>query len=72
MCVWRSTASRIGFISRSGQGIPLVCLHTAGADSRQYHLLADPEITRRFRVPPSTCPGTASTLPDGWEQGSTG
>lgn len=34
-----------------GRGIPLVCLHTAGADGRQYRaLLNDEEITRRFRV----------------------
>ncbi|TMJ31971.1 MAG: alpha/beta hydrolase [Alphaproteobacteria bacterium] len=36
---------------KEGGGIPLVCLHTAGADGRQYRaLLNDPEITRRFRV----------------------
>ncbi len=35
----------------NGKGIPLVCLHTAGADGRQYRaLLNDTEITRRFRV----------------------
>jgi pimeloyl-ACP methyl ester carboxylesterase len=34
-----------------GGGIPLVCLHTAGADGRQYRaLLNDEEITKRFRV----------------------
>jgi pimeloyl-ACP methyl ester carboxylesterase len=34
-----------------GGGIPLVCLHTAGADSRQFrHLLADPAVTQRYRV----------------------
>jgi pimeloyl-ACP methyl ester carboxylesterase len=34
-----------------GGGIPLVCLHTAGADGRQYRaLLNDAEITKRFRV----------------------
>jgi len=39
------------YFEEAGQGIPLVCLRTAGADNRQYrHLLADPEITRRFRV----------------------
>ena len=39
------------YFEEAGQGIPLVCLHTAGADSRQYrHLLADSEITKRFRV----------------------
>lgn len=32
-------------------GIPLVCLHTAGSDGRQYrHQLNDPAITDRFRV----------------------
>ena len=35
----------------SRQGVPLLCLHTAGADGRQYrHLLTDHEVTDRFRV----------------------
>ncbi|MDF1855037.1 alpha/beta hydrolase [Pseudooceanicola sp.] len=35
----------------AGQGIPLVCLHTAGSDGRQYRaVLNDPEVTRHFRV----------------------
>ena len=39
------------FIEESGEGIPLLCLHTAGADSRQYrHLMNDSEITDRFKV----------------------
>jgi pimeloyl-ACP methyl ester carboxylesterase len=39
------------YFEEAGQGIPLVCLHTAGADGRQYRaLLNDPEVTRRFRV----------------------
>jgi pimeloyl-ACP methyl ester carboxylesterase len=39
------------YFEEAGQGIPLVCLHTAGADGRQYRaLLNDPEITERFRV----------------------
>jgi len=39
------------YFEEAGQGIPLVCLHTAGADGRQYRaLLNDPEITKRFRV----------------------
>lgn len=34
-----------------GKGVPLVCLHTAGADGRQYRaLLNDREITRHYRV----------------------
>ena len=39
------------YFEEAGEGIPLVCLHTAGSDSRQYRaLLNDPEITCRFRV----------------------
>ena len=39
------------YFEEAGTGIPLLCLHTAGADGRQYrHLLNDPDITRRFRV----------------------
>ena len=39
------------FFEEAGSGIPLVCLHTAGSDSRQYrHLLNDSEITKNFRV----------------------
>ncbi|MBX9943003.1 MAG: alpha/beta hydrolase [Reyranella sp.] len=39
------------YFEEAGEGIPLVCLHTAGADGRQYRaLLNDEEITERFRV----------------------
>jgi len=39
------------YVEEAGAGIPLVCLHTAGADARQYrHLMCDGEITNRFRV----------------------
>jgi pimeloyl-ACP methyl ester carboxylesterase len=39
------------YFEEAGQGIPLLCLHTAGADGRQYRaLLNDAEITQRFRV----------------------
>lgn len=39
------------YFEEAGQGMPLVCLHTAGADGRQYRaLLNDDGITRRFRV----------------------
>jgi pimeloyl-ACP methyl ester carboxylesterase len=35
----------------AGSGIPLLCLHTAGSDGRQYRaILNDGEITSRFRV----------------------
>ena len=39
------------FFEEAGSGIPLLCLHTAGADSRQYrHLMVDSAITDDFRV----------------------
>jgi pimeloyl-ACP methyl ester carboxylesterase len=39
------------YFEEAGEGIPLVCLHTAGSDGRQWrHILADPEITSKFRV----------------------
>ena len=58
------------YFEEAGQGIPLVCLHTAGADGRQFrHLLADPEITSRFRVLAFDMPWHGkSTPPDGWEK----
>ena len=49
-------------------GIPLVCLHTAGADNRQFrHLLGDPEVTKRFRVLAFDMPWHGkSSPPAGW------
>jgi pimeloyl-ACP methyl ester carboxylesterase len=39
------------YFEEAGQGIPLVCLHTAGSDGRQWrHLLADQEFTKSFRI----------------------
>ena len=39
------------FFEEAGSGLPLLCLHTAGADSRQYrHMLNDPSLTDRFRI----------------------
>jgi len=39
------------YFEESGAGIPLVCLHTAGSDGRQWrHLLADAESTKNFRI----------------------
>ena len=52
-----------------GQGIPLVCLHTAGADGRQYRaILNDPDITARFRVLVPDMPWHGkSSPPEGWQ-----
>ena len=39
------------YIEEAGQGIPLLCLHTAGSDGRQYRgLLNDQRITDNYRV----------------------
>lgn len=39
------------YFEECGQGIPLLCLHTAGSDGRQFrHLLCDEDVTSRFRV----------------------
>lgn len=39
------------YFEEAGEGPPLVCLHTAGSDARQWrHILADDEITKKFRV----------------------
>lgn len=54
----------------AGSGIPLLCLHTAGADGRQFRaLLNDPEITSRFRVVVFDMPWHGkSSPPEGWER----
>jgi pimeloyl-ACP methyl ester carboxylesterase len=56
------------YLEEAGQGIPLLCLHTAGADSRQFrHVLNDPEVTSRFRVIAFDLPWHGrSNPPDGW------
>jgi pimeloyl-ACP methyl ester carboxylesterase len=39
------------YFEENGSGIPLVCLHTAGSDNRQWrHLLCDEEFSRHFRI----------------------
>ena len=60
--------SRVYF-EESGSGIPLVCLHTAGADNKQWrHVLNDPEITRHFRVLAFDLPRHGKSLPPaGWQ-----
>jgi pimeloyl-ACP methyl ester carboxylesterase len=57
------------YFEEAGQGIPLVCLHTAGADGRQFrHLMVDEEITRHFRLLAFDMPWHGKSFPpDGWE-----
>ncbi|MBI3638060.1 MAG: alpha/beta hydrolase [Candidatus Rokubacteria bacterium] len=58
------------YFEEAGQGIPLVCLHTAGADNRQWrHLMNDEAVTRHFRVLAFDMPWHGKSLPPaGWEQ----
>lgn len=52
------------YVEEAGQGIPLVCLHTAGADGRQFrHTLNDEAITRDFRVIAFDMPWHGKSLP---------
>jgi pimeloyl-ACP methyl ester carboxylesterase len=58
------------YFEEAGAGIPLVCLHTAAADGRQFrHLMTDPAITDHFRVLAFDLPWHGkSTPPDGWHR----
>jgi pimeloyl-ACP methyl ester carboxylesterase len=53
-----------------GGGIPLVCLHTAGADGRQFrHILNDASITQHYRVLVPDMPWHGkSNPPEGFER----
>jgi len=56
------------YVEEAGEGPPLLCLHTAGADSRQYRaILNDPEITSHHRVVTFDMPWHGkSSPPAGW------
>jgi pimeloyl-ACP methyl ester carboxylesterase len=56
------------YFEEAGQGIPLLCLHTAGADSRQYrHLMTDAAVTSHYRVIAFDMPYHGrSNPPDRW------
>lgn len=58
------------YFEEAGQGIPLVCLHTAGSDGRQYRaVLNDAAITRSYRVIVFDMPWHGkSSPPAGWEK----
>ena len=52
------------YFEEAGQGIPLVCLHTAGADATQFrHLLNDQQITKDYRVIAFDLPWHGKSLP---------
>nr|WP_314073919.1 alpha/beta hydrolase [uncultured Roseococcus sp.] len=58
------------FIEEAGAGIPLLLLHTAGSDARQWrHILNDPAVTSRFRcIAPDMPWHGKSSPPAGWER----
>lgn len=62
-------AHRIYF-EEAGQGIPLLCLHTAGSDGRQYRaVLNDPQILKHWRVIAFDMPWHGkSSPPAGWQR----
>lgn len=57
------------YFEEAGQGIPLLCLHTAGSDTRQFRgLMNDARVTRRFRVIAFDLPWHGkSSPPEGWQ-----
>ena len=59
------------YMEEAGEGIPLLCLHTAGADTRQYRaLLNDEWVVQRFRVIAFDLPWHGkSSPPTGWHRG---
>ncbi|NNL86201.1 MAG: alpha/beta hydrolase [Myxococcales bacterium] len=61
------------YYEEAGQGIPLLCQHTAGSDGRQWrHLLADKDITQNFRVIAWDLPYHGKSIPpdgvDWWKE----
>ena len=57
------------YVEEAGEGIPLLCLHTAGSDARQYRgVLNDERVTRNFRVIAFDMPWHGkSSPPAGWQ-----
>ena len=58
------------YYEEAGEGIPLLCLHTAGSDGRQYRaVLNDPEILKNYRVVAFDMPWHGkSSPPAGWQR----
>ncbi|MET3506584.1 alpha/beta fold hydrolase [Halalkalibacter oceani] len=56
------------YYEKAGNGTPLLCLHTAGADSRQYYdLMKDKELTENFQVIAFDMPYHGRSMPpNGW------
>lgn len=57
------------YVEESGSGVPLLCLHTAGSDTRQYRAIQnDPDILQKCRVISFDLPWHGkSSPPVGWQ-----
>ncbi|MBI3513356.1 MAG: alpha/beta hydrolase [Proteobacteria bacterium] len=57
------------YVEEAGQGIPLLCLHTAGSDTRQFRgVLNDSAVTKHYRVIAFDLPWHGkSSPPAGWQ-----
>ncbi len=57
------------YYEQAGEGTPLLCLHTAGADGRQYReILRDSNVTSNYRVIVPDMPWHGkSSPPEGWQ-----
>jgi pimeloyl-ACP methyl ester carboxylesterase len=58
------------YFEEAGHGIPLLCLHTAGSDGRQYRaVLNDAQILKNYRVVAFDMPWHGkSSPPSGWQR----
>lgn len=58
------------YVESAGSGIPLLCLHTAGSDTRQYRALQnEPQILKHFQVVTFDLPWYGkSSPPAGWHE----
>jgi len=58
------------YVEEAGEGVPLLLLHTAGSDGRQWRdLLNDSDVTRRFRCVAFDMPWHGkSSPPAGWQR----
>lgn len=59
------------YFEEAGRGVPLLLLHTAGSDGRQWrHLMNDAAVTSRFRCVAFDMPWHGkSSPPAGWQEG---
>lgn len=68
----RSGDSAVVYGERAGRGPPILMLHTAGADSRQWHaLLSDVELAKRWTLHAFDLPSHGRSMPpESWDGGA--